>query len=384
MSKRSRKKDPPGPGVRVPASCGGITSEGRHVQRLRQENEALRKELVEVLANALENEKIWRHFAAVERILFRTRELDRLIEELLREIKDRFQTGLLVLFLSHPEALERLFQGEPGASREIDSQTWISPLDGGSGHALIGPGLKPVLFSTERDGYPPMFSESGQTLSSGALIPLKIGDILFGALLLGSLDPGRYNPEDGTDLLEQLGINIALSMENCLTYEKVRDFTVKDQLTGLFNFFQIHTILEKEFRKARRSGNALSVLVVDLNFVHDWDEFESGMEVLKHAARLLETILPKEDCFMGRYGSDEFLIILPGVPEEEAREVMPYISSTMRKSPYLEGNTAILITTAIGVGALNERATAAQDLVDAAYAELCAVKLRHGPKGGIV
>jgi hypothetical protein len=72
------------------------------------------------------------------------------------------------------------------------------------------------------------------------------------------------------------------------------------------------------------------------------------------------------------------------VPEEEAREVMPYISSTMRKSPYREGNTAILITTAIGVGALTERATVAQDLVDAAYAELCAVKLRYGPKGEIV
>src|SRR5208283_361085 len=275
MSKRRREKDTPEPGIKVPASCSGITSESRNVQRLRRENEALRKELVEVLANALENEKIWRHFAAVERILFRTRELDRLIEELLREIKDRFQTGLL----------------------------------------------------------------------------------------------------------EQLGINIALSMENCLTYEKVRDFTVKDQLTGLFNFFQIHTILEKEFRKARRSGSALSVLVVDLNFLHDWDQFESGMEVLKHAARLMEAILPKEGCFMGRYGSDEFLIILPGVPEEEAREVMPYISSTMRKSPYLEGNTAILITIAIGVGSLNERATVAQDLVDAAYSELCAVKLRHGPKG---
>jgi diguanylate cyclase (GGDEF)-like protein len=381
MPKRSREKDPPKSGVKGSAPSGRAASESRNVQKLRRENESLRKELVEVLDNAFENEKIWRHFAAVERILFRTRELDRLIEELLREIKDRFQTGLLVLFLSHPDALERFFHSDPETSREIDSNTWISPLDGEAGHALIGPGLKPVLFSTERNGCPQLFSECGSNLSSGALIPLKIGDILFGALLLGSPDPGRYNPQDGTDLLEQLGINIALSMENCLTYEKVRDFTVKDQLTGLFNFFQIHTILEKEFRKARRSGSALSVLIVDLNFVHDWDEFESGMEVLKHAAGLLEAILPKEDCFMGRYGSDEFLIILPGVPEEEAREVIPYVSSTMRKSPYREGNTATLITTAIGIGALNERSTVAQDLVDAAYSELCSVKLRHGPKG---
>ncbi|MGA2400846.1 MAG: sensor domain-containing diguanylate cyclase [Syntrophobacteraceae bacterium] len=377
MPKRSRKNGPKDTGLQVPASSKSVADENRDVQKLRRENEALRKELVEVLANASENEKIWRHFAAVERILFRTRELDRLIEELLREIKDRFRTGLLVLYLSHPEALERFFQGEPRTSRQIEAETWISPLDGESALALFGSTLKPALFSTGRNGYPTMLFESGQTLGSGALIPLKIGEVLFGALLLGSPDPGRYHPEDGTDLLEQLGINIALSMDNCLTYEKVRDFAVKDQLTGLFNFFQIHTVLEKEFRKARRSGSPLSVLVVDLNFVHDWDEFEGGMEVLRHAARLLEDILPREHCFIGRYGSDEFLIVLPGVPEGEAREVMPYVSSTMRKSPYRYGNTAILITTAIGVGALNERATCAQDLVDAAYVELCAVKLRH-------
>ena len=138
------------------AECG----RSGDIQRLRRENEALRKELAEVLANALENEKIWRHFAAVERILFRTRELDRLIEELLREIKERFQTGLLVLYLSHPEALERFFQGEPGTSREIDAKTWISPLDGESAHALFGPGAKAgALFDREKRLSPDVLRE---------------------------------------------------------------------------------------------------------------------------------------------------------------------------------------------------------------------------------
>ena len=91
MSKRSRKKSSADPGLQVAAPSPGAADESGDIQRLRRENEALRKELAEVLANASENEKIWRHFAAVERILFRTRELDRLVEELLREIKERFQ-----------------------------------------------------------------------------------------------------------------------------------------------------------------------------------------------------------------------------------------------------------------------------------------------------
>ncbi|MFZ2447670.1 MAG: DUF484 family protein [Syntrophobacteraceae bacterium] len=342
--------------------------------RLRAENEALRNELEAVLANASENEKIWRHFAAVERILFRTRELDRLAEELLREIRVRFQAGLLVLYLSHPEILERLFHGGAEKSVFIDDGTWMSPVEGEAVRAMFGPALKPVLFSADESGSRPALPGNGGPVQSGALIPLTIGEVIFGALLLGSPDPERYRPGDGTDLLERLGTNIALSMDNCLTYEKVRDFAVQDQVTGLLNFFQIYTVLEREFRKARRSKTPLSALIVDFSFVHDRDDLESGKDVLRHAAGLLEEILPKEDCFIGRYGSDEFLAVLPNVPEEEAREVIPYLFATIRKSPFKSGNTAILITTAIGVGTLDARMTCAQDLVDDAYAELCATR----------
>jgi diguanylate cyclase (GGDEF)-like protein len=376
MAKRTKKKESATIPLDAQITCNGVADMDCDAVKLRQENDTLRKELVQVLANASENEKIWRHFAAVERILFRTREVDRLIEELLREISARFQTGLLVLYISHPEAQERLFQGDE-TSTAIDERTWISPLDGETVRSLFGPALKPILFSAERNGYPALLHESGKTLRSGALIPLNINEILFGALLLGSPDPQRYYPGDGTDLLEQLGGNIALSMDNCLTYEKVREFAVKDQLTGLFNFFQIHTVLEREFRKARRSGHPLSVLIVDLNFVHDWDELGNGMDVLKHAAGLLDGILPKEGCFIGRYGSDEFLAVLPNIPVEEAREVVPYISATMRKAPFRDGNTAILITAEIGVGTIQDGMICAQDLVDSAYAELCAAKVRH-------
>jgi diguanylate cyclase (GGDEF)-like protein len=383
---RRKKNAAPKPGISPPPAdtCVAETAE------LVAENESLRRELAAVLANASENEKIWRQFTAVERLLFRMRELDRLAEELLREISIRFQTGVLVLYISHPEIQERMFQGDTESSNRIGKSSWVSPLDAEAVRGLFGKALKPVLFSALGKGFPAALTSGKSTprknrklkagkkavLASGALIPLNVNEVLFGALLLGSSDPDRYRPGDGTDLLERLGANIALSLDNCLTYEKVRDFSVTDQLTGLFNFFQIHSVLEREFRRARRSRNPLSVLVVDLNFVHDWEDFESGKELIKHAAGLLQEILPKEECYIGRYGSDEFLAVLPNIPEDEAREVIPYISSTMRKSPFKFGNTAILITAEIGVGTLDAKMACPQDLVDAAYAELCTVKAR--------
>lgn len=385
MPKRKRKKDPSG--LVLPAIVENTADAGKNeapaealpsddAARLRSENDTLRRELSAVLANAAENERIWRHFAAVERLLFRMRELDRLAEELLREIGIRFQAGVLVLYISHPEIQERLFQQEPEKSCRIGDTGWISPMEGEEVRSLFGPSLKPVLFSSEENGTPPLHVGDGEAVRSGALIPLNVNEVLFGALLLGSPDPDRYHPQDGTDLLERLGTHIALSMDNCLTYEKVKDFAVQDQLTGLLNFFQIYTVLEREFRKARRGKTPISVLVVDFSFVHDWDDFEEGKEVIRHAAAQLESILPSEDCFIGRYGSDEFLAVLPNVPEDEAREVIPYLSSTIRKSPFKCGNTAVLISTAIGVGTFSEGMTCAQDLVDAAYAELCTVKGR--------
>ncbi len=374
--RKKRKDDAAGTAVK-PARAPS-QAEGREASRLRAENDALRNELEQVLANASENEKIWRHFAAVERLLFRMRELDKLAEDLMREVRVRFRTGLLVLFVSHPEIQERLFQGDMERSNSLGDNTWISPMEGDQVRSLFGPGLKPVLFSAGQKGFPSALSDAVEEVRSGVLIPLTIGEIIFGALMLGSNDPNRYQPGDGTDLLAQLGTNIALSMDNCLTYEKVRDFSVQDQLTGLFNFFQIYSVLEREFRKARRVKSPLSVLVVDFRFVQDPDDADSGRGVLKHAAGLLEGILPKEECYIGRYGSDQFLAVLPNVPEGEAREVIPYVSAAIRKTPFKAGNTAILITTAIGVGTMQDRMGCAQDLVDAAYADLCTA--RCGPR----
>ena len=310
--------------------------------------------------------------------------MDRLAEELLREIRARFQTDLLVFFVSHPQLLEKLFDASDPETVLIEENTWLSPSSGFSGPAAQGKPARPLVFSNgtaastaDCAGASAFPFDSGRA-RSGVIVPVAWKELFFGALMLGSRDPDRYSPEDGTDLLEQLGANIALSIENCLTYDKVREFSIKDPLTGLMNFFQIHTVLDQEFRKARRSGDPLSVLVFDLDFVQEVKEdSESGGEVLQHAAALLGEKLPRKHCFLGRYGSAEFLAVLPDVSEEEAREVAPYLAGVIRKAPFKFGNTAVLITATTGVGALCDETECAQDLVDAACFEICRQKLKE-------
>ncbi len=344
---------------------------------LQSENTELRAHLAHVVATASANEKIWRHFIEIERILFRTLHLDQLAEELLQELKNRFQPDRVILFLCHPDLVERFFPGISTESEPIGEGTWILPLPVEAGHAFLGASPKPLLLTLENaDLLAPFLPQAASPLRSGVVIPLSIHELLFGGVLLGSLDAERYHPDAGTDLLEQLGIKIALCMENCLSYERVKDFAVQDPLTGLLNFFQIHTVLEREFRKARRLNTALSVMLIEPRFFHQCsDHFDLGNEVLKHVANLLHEILPQDEIVLGRYGSDEFLVLLPNVQKQETEEVLPYLSQTIRKSPFLHENTAILIQTLIGVGSLDEHTKRAQDIIDTAYSELCRLKM---------
>ncbi|HTY24658.1 MAG TPA: sensor domain-containing diguanylate cyclase [Desulfomonilaceae bacterium] len=344
---------------------------------LQQENTELKSNLTHVIATASANEKIWRHFIEIERILFRTRQPDLLAEELLQEIKGRFQPDRVILFLCHPDLLERFFPGISKDCNPTGEGTWLLPLPLEAAQSLLGDPPKPFLLTPENIGViSPFLPDEASLIRSGVVIPLAVHELLFGGLLLGSLDADRYDPDAGTDLLEQLGNKIALCMENCLSYERVKDFAVQDPLTGLLNFFQVHTVLEREFRKARRLNAALSLMLIAPRFVHQFnDDLDIGNEVLRHTANLLKEILPEGESFVGRYGSDEFLVLLPNVQKEEAEEVVPYLRQTILRSPFLHQNTAILIQTLIGVGTLNEGTKRAQDIIDTAYSELSGLKM---------
>lgn len=343
---------------------------------LKEENEDLKARLSTVLENAAANERIWRHFVDIERILFRTRELDVLVEELLREIRARFRPNNVILFLCHGEIVERFFPGFSAASDPVSEGAWVIPLGSEACLELSRRSCKPFTVAADTmDLIEPHLPLEAGSFRSAVMIPLNIHEILYGALFLGSLDADHYRPRDGTDLLEQLAVKIALCMENCLTYERIKDFAIQDQVTGVHSFFQIHTILEREVRKARRTGAPLSVLLIDPHFYHQENgSFDIGNLVLRHLAEHLQETLPKGEAFLGRYGIDEFLLVLPDVDEEEAREVAPFLSQMIRKTPFKHNNTAVLIQTAMGIGSLSPEMKRAQDLLDAAYAELSRLK----------
>lgn len=121
--------------------------------------------------------------------------------------------------------------------------------------------------------------------------------------------------------------------------EEVHDLRVLDPLTGISNRSAIIAFLDQERQRAERLGQPLSVLLIDLRqFKRINREFghRTGDEILREIARRLRGCVRDIDG-LGRYGGEEFLVVLPDTPEEDARQVGGQLSECIqgRRFPQL-------------------------------------------------
>ncbi len=102
--------------------------------------------------------------------------------------------------------------------------------------------------------------------------------------------------------------------------ETITQVSTTDALTGLHNRKFLHERLEAEISRAKRYDTKVSCLLLDIDFfkvVNDMYGYDWGDVLLKKIAEMLKSFIRKED-ILTRYGDEEFIIILPNTPEENA------------------------------------------------------------------
>jgi len=133
--------------------------------------------------------------------------------------------------------------------------------------------------------------------------------------------------------------------------EQMRHFAEHDGLTGLWNHRVIMDRLRKEVDRSRRNGAPLSLILVDLdNFkkVNDTHGHMIGDTVLKEVAGIFARSVRSYD-WVGRYGGEEFLLILPGSDFASARLRAEQLRMAVESTLMGEGNMSISITASFGV-----------------------------------
>jgi diguanylate cyclase (GGDEF)-like protein len=235
---------------------------------------------------------------------------------------------------------------ESVAARVLDplSELLHKPLSVVEGHSAQSGNAYAVRLSTPRvaivakDGSP--FTDSERRLI----------DELFNVVGLAGESEARYE-ELEQRMLSLQRENLDLIVRNRMLSE----VSSRDALTGLYNRWFVLEKIDSEMNRALRHGSPMSLLMLDIDHfkrVNDTWGHGAGDQVLQAIGKLLRDSCRVYDV-PGRYGGEEFCIVLPETKPGNTGVVAERIRSRMEATALPCGDTSISVTTSIGIAGLD-------------------------------
>jgi diguanylate cyclase (GGDEF)-like protein len=176
------------------------------------------------------------------------------------------------------------------------------------------------------------------TIRSLIAVPIVVGESICGILQLANRrSGGAYTPRD-KELLRIFAAYMSSSIQNALDAIRARAQARIDDLTGLANSRYFHTRLEEEITRADREGTEMSLLFIDLDrFKEVNDRFGhlAGSYSLQKVAKLLAANTPPA-AVVGRYGGDEFVVVLPGADLARATQTAETVRHAIAEAVFFD------------------------------------------------
>ncbi|MGC8555034.1 MAG: diguanylate cyclase [Candidatus Acidulodesulfobacterium sp.] len=180
-------------------------------------------------------------------------------------------------------------------------------------------------------------------------LPLYIGGLNVGVLMVSSIY--GFKKED-IAFLEHAVKELSVSLDNARIHRKVNELSITDELTGLYNRRKMDEVIGLEFNKAKRYGNSLSVMILDIDHfkrINDFYGHKTGDIVLSKIGGILKRNIRTIDTAV-RYGGEEFVIILPQTDFNGAVISAKKIKNLIRKQNFTQINGEV--TVSIGIASL--------------------------------
>jgi diguanylate cyclase (GGDEF)-like protein len=183
--------------------------------------------------------------------------------------------------------------------------------------------------------------------------PLRAGREQFGSLILTG---DRF----GTEELEMAALlcgHAAVALDNARLHRLVERQALVDGLTGLANRRRSESALDEEIVRASRLGSELTLVLIDIDHfkeVNDEHGHPAGDVVLKEVALVLDQSLREIDT-AGRWGGEEFALILPGTDAPGGAQLADRIRRALeRREIPIENGARISVTASFGVAGLRQ------------------------------
>jgi diguanylate cyclase (GGDEF)-like protein len=146
-----------------------------------------------------------------------------------------------------------------------------------------------------------------------------------------------------------IAFGLIVMTQDCLRKDLER-IASYDSLTGVLTRRVILSLLDKSMAKVSRSGKPLALMMLDLDHfkrINDSYGHTVGDKVLREVIAVVEGALRK-DAYLGRYGGEEFIVVMPDTDLEQLREVSERVRRVVAETPVITETDSIRCTISIG------------------------------------
>lgn len=174
--------------------------------------------------------------------------------------------------------------------------------------------------------------------------------------------------ESKKNLFLNLGRQIGIAIDNAELYEKTKELSITDPLTGLANRRLMNSELKRCFQRARRYGRPFSLIMFDIDdfkLYNDTFGHQAGDRLLSQIGSIALKELRSTDLAF-RYGGEEFLIILPETKIKDALVVAERLRRTIK--------TMTRVTISLGVSSYNDDVSEPEQILNQADSALYLAK----------
>jgi diguanylate cyclase (GGDEF)-like protein len=221
-----------------------------------------------------------------------------------------------------------------------------------------------------RQKFPLYVDGVASAAGSAIIVPMIVDGDAVGALAVEYEEPRSYAERD-LERLKVLALFVGPAFRNAVEFGEVKQLSLTDTLTGLPNRRSTERVLASTIAVAERTSSPFAVAVADIDHFKRFNDrygHEAGDEVLQAVARVMrETIRPGDHA--GRWGGEEFLVVLPATALEDAARAVERVRRNIEHLQIEWQGRPLTVTISAGVTAYPElirNAAAAVASADAA------------------
>lgn len=216
-------------------------------------------------------------------------------------------------------------------------------------------------------------------------LPMQAQGETIGQIFIGASRDKRHEATRGElGTMRRVTEQISLALANLNLQRALKEQSIKDPLTKLYNRRYLEETLARECARAQRNHQSLTVLLMDIDFfkkVNDTYGHDAGDAVLVSFAKMLSTKCRKEDIAC-RWGGEEFVLVLGAADEQLAVNRAQEICDTARALKITFQGKTIPVTVSIGAAVFPQHGETPEDLIR--NADQCLYKAKQGGRDRVV